>query len=86
MKNHAGHLQGNDKKQIKSYLGDKSLSALSMQEIQEFYNAVKKHSRVRLEKLHRTELVDSLLRKTYRMLHEALDMAVAKWLLFGYHK
>lgn len=69
------------KNQIKPYFGDKPLSALSTQEIQKFYNAVKKHGRVRVDKLHGTELADSLVRKIHMMLHEALDMAVAQRLL-----
>ncbi len=69
------------KNQIKPYLGDKPLSALSTQEIQKFYNTVKKHGRVRPDKLHGTELADSLVRKIHMMLHEALDMAVAQRLL-----
>ncbi len=69
------------KNQIKPYLGDKPLSALTTQEIQKFYNAVKKYGRVRPDKLHGTELADSLVRKIHMMLHEALDMAVAQRLL-----
>lgn len=66
---------------IKPYLGDKPLSALSTQEIQKFYNTVKKYGRVRVDKLHGTELADSLVRKIHMMLHEALDMAVAQRLI-----
>ncbi len=69
------------KNQIKPYLGDKPLSALSTQEIQKFYNTVKKYGRVRVDKLHGTELADSLVRKIHMMLHEALDMAVAQRLI-----
>lgn len=69
------------KNQIKPYLGDRPLSALSTQEIQKFYNTVKKCGRVRVDKLHGTELADSLVRKIHMMLHEALDMAVAQRLI-----
>ncbi len=69
------------KNQIKPYLGDRPLSALSTQEIQKFYNTVKKYGRVRADKLHGTELADSLVRKIHMMLHEALDMAVAQRLI-----
>lgn len=69
------------KNQIKPYLGDRPLSALSTQDIQKFYNTVKKYGRVRVDKLHGTELADSLVRKIHMMLHEALDMAVAQRLI-----
>ena len=69
------------KNQIKPYLGDRPLSALSTQEIQKFSNTVKKYGRVRVDKLHGTELADSLVRKIHMMLHEALDMAVAQRLI-----
>lgn len=55
------------KNQIKPYLGDRPLSALSTQEIQKFYNTVKKYGRVRVDKLHGTELADSLVRKIHMM-------------------
>lgn len=66
------------KNQIKPYLGDRPLSTLSTQEIQKFYNTVKKYGRVRVDKIHGTELADSLVRSIHMMLHEALDMAVAQ--------
>ena len=64
------------KNQIKPYLGDRPLSALTTQELQKFYNTVKKKGRVKPEKLHGTELADSMVRGIHMMLHEALDMAV----------
>ena len=64
------------KNQIKPYLGDKPLSALTTQELQKFYNTVKKKGRVKPDKLHGTELADSMVRGIHMMLHEALDMAV----------
>ncbi len=69
------------KNQIKPYLGERPLSALSNREIQKFYNKIKKYGRVRVDKLHGTELADSLVRKIHMMLHEALDMAVAQRLI-----
>lgn len=64
------------KNQIKPYLGDRPLSALTTQELQKFYNTVKKKGRVKADKLHGTELADSMVRGIHIMLHEALDMAV----------
>lgn len=64
------------KNQIKPYLGDRPLSALTTQELQKFYNSVKKKGRVKPDKLHGTELADSMVRGIHMMLHEALDMAV----------
>ena len=64
------------KNQIKPYLGDRPLSALTTQELQKFYNTVKKKGRVKADKLHGTELADSMVRGIHMMLHEALDMAV----------
>ena len=64
------------KNQIKPYLGDRPLSALTTQELQKFYNTVKKKGRVNPDKLHGTELADSMVRGIHMMLHEALDMAV----------
>ena len=43
------------KNQIKPYLGDRPLSALTTQELQKFYNTVKKKGRVKADKLHGTE-------------------------------
>ena len=64
------------KNQIKPYLCDRPLSALTTQELQKFYNTVKKKGRVKPDKLHGTELADSMVRGIHMMLHEALDMAV----------
>ena len=63
------------KNQIKPYLGDRPLSALTTQELQKFYNSVKKKGRVKPDRLHGTELADSMVRGIHMMLHEALDMA-----------
>ena len=65
------------KNQIKPHLGNRSLSTLTTQEIQKFYNTIKKKGRVKIDKTHHsTELADSMVRKVHMMLHEALDMAV----------
>ena len=64
------------KNQIKPYLGDRPLSVLTTQELQKFYNSVKKKGRVKPDRLHGTELADSMVRGIHMMLHEALDMAV----------
>ena len=64
------------KNQIKPYLGDRPLSVLTTQELQKFYNSVKKKGRVKPDRLHGIELADSMVRGIHMMLHEALDMAV----------
>ena len=64
------------KNQIKPYLCDRPLSALTTQELQKFYNTVKKKGRAKPDRLHGTELADSMVRGIHMMLHEALDMAV----------
>ncbi len=67
--------------QINPYLGNRPLSALTTQEIQKFYNTIKKNGRVKSDKKHGTEIADSMVRKVHLMLHEALDMAVKQRLL-----
>ncbi len=62
--------------QIKPYLGSRPLSTLTTNEIQKFYNAVKKNGRVHVDKEHGTELADSMVRKIHMLLHEALETAV----------
>ncbi len=62
--------------QIKPYLGNCPLSTLTTNEIQKFYNAVKKNGRVHVDKEHGTELADSMVRKIHMLLHEALETAV----------
>ena len=69
------------KNQIKPYLGDRPLSVLTTQEMQKFYNTVKKKGRVKPDRRHGTELADSMVRGVHMMLHEALDMAVAQRLI-----
>ncbi len=69
------------KNQINPHLGNRPLSALTTQEIQKFYNAIKKNGRVKFDKKHGPELADSMVRKVHLMLHEALDMAVKQRLL-----
>ncbi len=67
--------------QIKPHIGNRTLSALSTNEIQEFYNTIKKQGRVHSDRTHGKELADSMVRKTHMLLHEALDMAVQQRLL-----
>ena len=69
------------KNQIKPHLGERPLSSLTTNEIQKFYNTIKKQGRVRSDRTHGTELADSMVRKVHALLHEALDMAVQQRLL-----
>lgn len=69
--------------QIKPYLGKRSLSTLTTNEIQKFYNTLKKQGRVHPDRIHGTELADSMIRKTHMVLHEALGMAVQQRLLIN---
>lgn len=71
------------KNQIKPYLGDRPLSALTTNEIQKFYNTVKKQGRVHPDRTYGTELADSMVRKIHMLLHESLDMAVQHRLLIN---
>ena len=67
--------------QIKPYLGNRPLSTLTTNEIQKFYNAVKKNGRVHADKEHGTELADSMIRKIHMLLHESLETAVRQRLV-----
>ncbi len=67
--------------QIKPYLGDRPLSALTTNEVQKFYNTVKENGRVHPNKQHGTEISDRMVRKIHLLLHESLDMAVKQRLL-----
>ena len=69
------------KNQIKPYLGERPLSSLTTNEIQKFYNTIKKQGRVRSDRTRGTELADSMVRKVHALLHEALDVAVQQRLL-----
>ena len=69
--------------QIKPYLGERPLSALTTNEIQKFYNVIKKQGRVHPDRTHGTELADSMVRKIHMLLHESLDMAVQYRLLIN---
>ncbi len=64
------------KNQIKPYLGNKPLSSLTTQDIQKFYNTVKEKGRVKPDKIHGSQLSDSMVRGIHMLLHEALDAAV----------
>ena len=67
--------------QVKPFIGNKPLSALTTSEIQKFYNKIKKEGRVREHPIHGKALADSMVRGVHMMLHEALDMAVKERLI-----
>lgn len=67
--------------QIKPYLGNRPLSTLTTNEIQKFYNAVKKSGRVHQDKNGSNELADSMVRKIHMLLHEALETALKQRLI-----
>ena len=67
--------------QIKPYLGNRPLSTLTTNEIQKFYNTVKKQGRVNPDRVRGTELADSMVRKIHMLLHEALETAVRQRLV-----
>ena len=69
------------KNQIKPYLGNRPLSALTTNEIQKFYVTIKKQGRVHTDRTHGKELADSMVRKIHLILHESLDMAVQQRLI-----
>ncbi len=69
------------KNQIKPYLGNRPLSTLTTNEIQKFYNTIKRQGRVHTDRTHGKELADSMVRKIHMLLHESLDMAVQQRLL-----
>ena len=67
--------------QIKPYLGNRPLSTLTTNEIQKFYNTVKKQGRVNPDRVRGTELADSMVRKIHMLLHESLDTALKQRLI-----
>ena len=67
--------------QIKPYLGERTLSSLTTNEIQKFYNAVKKNGRVHQDKNGSNELADSMVRKIHMLLHESLATALKQRLI-----
>ena len=69
------------KNQIKPYLGNRPLSALTTNEIQKFYVTIKNQGRVHTDRTHGKELADSMVRKIHLILHESLDMAVQQRLI-----
>lgn len=69
------------KNQIKPYLGDRPLSALTTQELQKFYNTVKKNGRVKPDKLHGTELADRMVRGCHSVCRKGLEKAVKEGLI-----
>lgn len=62
-------------------MGSRSLSSLTTNDIQKFYNTIKKNGRVKTDKKYGTELADSMVRKVHMMLYEALDIPVKQRLL-----
>ena len=73
------------KNQINPYLGRKPLSSLTTQDIQKLYNTVKEKGRVKPDKLHGSQLSDSMVRSIHMLLHEALDAAVRDRLIVKNH-
>lgn len=69
--------------QIKPYLGNRLLSTLTTNEIQKFYNSVKKNGRVHANREHGPELADSMVRKIHLLLHESLDTAMRQRLVIS---
>ena len=67
--------------QIKPYIGNRPLSTLTTNEIQKFYNAMKKNGRVHQNRNGSNELADSMVRKIHMLLHESLDMAIRQRLV-----
>ena len=67
--------------QIKPYLGNRPLSTLTTNEIQKFYNTVKKNGRVHQDKNGSNQLADSMVRKIHMLLHEALETALKQRLI-----
>ena len=66
---------------VKPRLGNRPLSVLTANEIQKFYNTVKKEGRIYPNAQHGTELADSMVRGIHMLLHESLDMAVKQKLI-----
>ena len=69
--------------QIKPYLGNRPLSTLTTNEIQKFYNTIKKNGRVHQDKNGSNELADSMVRKIHMLLHESLDTAMQQRLVIS---
>ena len=69
--------------QIKPHLGNRPLSTLTTQDIQKFYNTIKKKGRIKTDKSHGTELADSMVRSVHMLLHKTLDMALKQKLIIN---
>ena len=67
--------------QIKRFIGDKQIAYLTTQEVQKFYNTIKKNGRVAEHPIHGYELADVMVRKVHMVLHQALDAAVKEKLI-----
>ena len=62
--------------QIKPYLGDEKISAISTADIQQLYNWLRENGRVEEHYEKGNTLSDSMVRGVHMMLHQALDAAV----------
>lgn len=69
------------KNQIKPYLGDRPLSVQTTQELQKFYNSVKKKGRVKPDRLHGTELADRMVRGCHSVCRKGLKKSVKERLI-----
>ena len=67
--------------QIKPYLGNRPLSTLTTNEIQKFYNNLKKNGLLHKDKNGSNELADIMVRKIHMLLHESLETAVRQRLV-----
>ncbi len=67
--------------QIKPYFGNCPLSTLTTNEIQKFYNVVKKNGCVHADREHGMELAYSMVRKIHMLLHESLETAMRQRLI-----
>ena len=67
--------------QIKRFIGDKQLAYLTTQDVQKFYNTVKKKGRVAEHPIYAHELSDTMIRKVHMVLHQALNVAVKERLI-----
>lgn len=67
--------------QIKPYLGDEKISAISTADIQQLYNWLRENGRVEEHYEKGNTLSDSMVRGVHMMLHQALDAAVREHLI-----
>lgn len=67
--------------QIKPYLGEEKISAISTADIQKLYNWLRENGRVEEHYEKGNALSDSMVRGVHMMLHQALDAAVREHLI-----